>query len=169
MIKCSIDDTSLKQIKNMTARVLRAHLKEHGTASALKSNMKQLIQDISEQFELTNSMTVAQAISDAATRYGVNEQIPDYFNAENINNILIASDQDIQQVDQLEASTDQLTDVPQIKSKLEASRDFMDKSFGLAKEAEVQFQNITNQNLFDCLFINRGSINQRSGIVQNTR
>lgn len=169
MIKCSIDDTSLKQIKNMTARVLRAHLKEHGTASALKSNMKQLIQDISEQFELTNSMTVAQAISDAATRYGVNEQIPDYFNAENINNILIASDQDIQQVDPLEASTDQLTDVPQIKSKLDASRDFMDKSFGLAKEVEVQFQNITNQNLFDCLFINRGSINQKSGIVQNTR
>lgn len=169
MIKCSIDDTSLKQIKNMTARVLRAHLKEHGTASALKSNMKQLIQDISEQFELTNSMAVAQAISDAATRYGVNEQIPDYFNAENINNILIASDQDIQQVDPLEASTDQLTDVPQIKSKLEASRDFMDKSFGLAKEVEVQFQNITNQNLFDCLFINRGSINQKSGIVQNTR
>ena len=169
MIKCSIDDTSLKQIKNMTARVLRAHLKEHGTASALKSNMKQLIQDISEQFELTNSMTVAQAISDAATRYGVNEQIPDYFNAENINNILIASDQDIQQVDPLEASTDQLTDVPQIKSKLEASRDFMDKSFGLAKEVEVQFQNITNQNLFDCLFINRSSINQKSGIVQNTK
>ena len=169
MIKCSIDDTSLKQIKNMTARVLRVHLKEHGTASALKSNMKQLIQNISEQFELTNSMTVAQAISDAATRYGVNEQIPDYFNAENINNILIASDQDIQQVDQLEASTDQLTDVPQIKSKLEASRDFMDKSFGLAKEVEVWFQNITNQNLFDCLFINRGSINQKSGIVQNTR
>ena len=169
MIKCSIDDTSLKQIKNMTARVLRVHLKEHGTASALKSNMKQLIQNISKQFELTNSMTVAQAISDAATRYGVNEQIPDYFNAENINNILIASDQDIQQVDQLEASTDQLTDVPQIKSKLEASRDFMDKSFGLAKEVEVWFQNITNQNLFDCLFINRGSINQKSGIVQNTR
>lgn len=169
MIKCSIDDTSLKQIKNMTARVLRAHLKEHGTASALKSNMKQLIQDISEQFELTDSMVIAQAISDAATRYGVNEQIPDYFNAENINNILIASDQDIQQVDPLEASTDQLTDVPQIKSKLDASRDFMDKSFGLAKEVEVQFQNITNQNLFDCLFINRGSINQKSGIVQNTK
>ena len=169
MVKCSIDDTSLKQIKNMTARVLRAHLKEHGTASALKSNMKQLIQDISEQFELTDSMVIAQAISDAATRYGVNEQIPDYFNAENINNILIASDQDIQQVDPLEASTDQLTDVPQIKSKLDASRDFMDKSFGLAKEVEVQFQNITNQNLFDCLFINRGSINQKSGIVQNTK
>lgn len=169
MVKCSIDDTSLKQIKNMTARVLRAHLKEHGTASALKSNMKQLIQDISEQFELTDSMVIAQAISDAATRYGVNEQIPDYFNAENINNILIASDQDIQQVDPLEASTDQLTDVPQIKSKLDASRDFMDKSFGLAKEVEIQFQNITNQNLFDCLFINRGSINQKSGIVQNTK
>lgn len=169
MVKCSIDDTSLKQIKNMTARVLRAHLKEHGTASALKSNMKQLIQDISEQFELTDSIVIAQAISDAATRYGVNEQIPDYFNAENINNILIASDQDIQQVDPLEASTDQLTDVPQIKSKLDASRDFMDKSFGLAKEVEVQFQNITNQNLFDCLFINRGSINQKSGIVQNTK
>ena len=169
MIKCSIDNTSLKQIKNMTARVLRAHLKEHGAASTLKSNMKQLIQDISEQFELTDNMAVAQAISDAATRYGVNEQIPDYFNAENINNILIASDQDIQQVDLLEASTDQLTDVPQIKSKLDASRDFMDKSFGLAKEVEVQFQNIANQNLFDCLFINRGSINQKSGIVQNTK
>nr|DAD59238.1 MAG TPA: hypothetical protein [Bacteriophage sp.]DAU18107.1 MAG TPA: hypothetical protein [Bacteriophage sp.] len=32
-----------------------------------------------------------------------------------------------------------MTDVPQIKSKLDASRDFMDKSFGLAKEVEVQF------------------------------
>ena len=169
MIKCSIDDTSLKQIKNMTARVLRAHLKEHGTASTLKSNMKQLIQDISEQFELTDSTAIAQAISDAATRYGVNEQIPGYFSAENINNILMARDQDIQQVDPSEASSDQLVDVPQIKSRLEASRDFMDKSFGLAKEVEVQFQNITNQNLFDCLFINRGSIKQKSGIVQNNK
>ena len=111
MIKCSINDTSLKQIKNLTARVLRAHLKEHGTASALKSNMKQLIQDISEQFELTNSMAIAQAISDAATRYGVNEQIPEYFTPENISNLLIESDQNIQQIDTLGASTDQLTDV----------------------------------------------------------
>ena len=169
MIKCSINDTSLKQIKNMTARVLRAHLKEHGTASALKNNMKQLIQDISEQFELDDSTTIAQAISKAAIRYGVNEQIPDYFSIENINNLLIVSDQNIQQIDPLEASTDQLTDIPQIKSRLDASREFIDKSFGLAKEVGIQFQNNTNQNLFDCLFINRGSINQKIGVVQNTK
>lgn len=168
MIKCSIDDTSLKQIKNMTARVLRAHLKEHGTASALKSNMKQLIQDISEQFELTNSMAIAQAISDAATRYGVNEQIPEYFTPENISNLLIESDQNIQQIDTLGASTDQLIDVAQVRSRIDASRDFIDKSFGLAKEASIYFENMTNQNLFDCLFINRGSVNQKAGIVQNT-
>lgn len=166
MAECS----SLKQIKNMTARVLRNNNKEHGSTSTLKKNINELIRDITKQPELPDSMeSIALAISEAAERYGGKAQLPDYFNVENLYNMLVLSKENIQQIDDLEASTEQITDTPQIRSKLDASRDFMDKAFGLAKEVETQFQNMTNQNLFDCLFINRGSIDGKLGPVQNTK
>jgi hypothetical protein len=102
-------------------------------------------------------------------RYGVDVRDSDYFNANNINNILTASSQNIQLIDPTETSTEQLTDAPQIRSRMEASKVFIDKSFGLAREASTEFQNITNQNLFDCLFINRGSINKKVGLVQTNK
>lgn len=153
----------------MTARVLRTHLKEHGAVSTLKKNIKDLIQTIADQFEISNSLEIAQSIKDSVARYGIDQEIPDYFTINNINNMLLATKFDVQQIDPSETSTDIITEVPQARAKYEASREFIDKSFGLAKEVAIWFENITNQNLFDCLFINRGSIKQKIGVVQNTK
>lgn len=63
MIKCSIDDQSLRQIKNMTARVLRIYLKEHEPVSTLKTNMRNLFNTISEQYELSDVSAIANMIN----------------------------------------------------------------------------------------------------------
>ena len=44
----------------------------------------------------------------------------------------------------------------------------MDNAYGLAKEVSTYVLNTTNRNIFDCLFINRGSLDQPLGIVKDT-
>ena len=169
MIKCSIDDQSLRQIKNMTARVLRTYLKEHEPVSTLKTNMRNLFNTISEQYELSDVSAIANMINSTSSRYGVVEQIPDFFSVENIINLITAASNNIQVNDQLETSSDQITNIQQVRTRLEASREFLDNAYGLAKEVLSYVQNQTNQNIFDCCFINRGSVGQKIGIVKNNQ
>ena len=169
MIKCSIDDQSLRQIKNMTARVLRTYLKEHEPVSTLKTNMRNLFNTISEQYELSDVSAIADMINSTSSRYGVVEQIPDFFSVENIINLITAASNNIQVNDQLETSSDQITNIQQVRTRLEASREFLDNAYGLAKEVLSYVQNQTNQNIFDCCFINRGSVGQKIGIVKNNQ
>lgn len=170
MNKCGINEETLKQIKKMTARVFLLHNKEHGTVSTLKSNINQMLQDVvKDNFQLEWSQSIAEVINSEAIKRGITAQVPNFFEVQNINNLLIAAKEGVAISDSKEASTEHLTDVPQIRSRIDASRDFIDKSFGLAKELGIKFQNITDENLFDCLFINRGSVNQNIGIVKNTR
>lgn len=168
MIKCAIDDQSLKQIKNMTARVLRNFLKEHEPIATLKSNMKDLFKTISEQYELSQVRTIAEVINNTASRYGILEQVPDFLNIDSITNLITAIDQNVQINDSLEASSDQIFDVQQVRTRLEANREFLDKAYGLAKDVLIYAQNQANQNIFDCCFINRGSVTTRVGITRNT-
>ena len=58
-----------------------------------------------------------------------------------------------------ETSTDNLTDTEQVKLRYDASREFLDNAYGLAKEVSTYVLNTTNRNIFDCLFVNRGSLN----------
>lgn len=150
----------------MIGRVLR---KKHDSITTLKKEVEEEIKNISKQYELTDTQSIVDAIMYPIKRYGVDVRDSDYFNANNINNILTASSQNIQLIDPTETSTEQLTDAPQIRSRMEASKVFVDKSFGLAREASIEFQNTINQSLFDCLFINRGSINKKVGLVQTNK
>lgn len=164
MSKCSINNESLKQIRKEFASVFRTSIREHWQIQMLKNNFRELLNKITKDYEYNPS--IAQVISETADRYKVSEQVEGYFNVENINNLLIESNQDIQQINELQTSTEQLTDQQQIRNRLDASKYFMNKSYGIADEVRTFYENIINQNLFDRLFVNRFLDDQKPGIVK---
>lgn len=168
MIKCGIDDKALKQIQSKTALVLRTYLKNKESMSTLKANMQNLLDKISQQYELTNIDDIVKTIYNMSIRYGVVDQNPDFFSTQNLSNLITAQQKGIQVNNTLETSTDNLVDAEQIRLRFDASREFLDNAYGLAKEVSDYVVNNANRNIFDCLFINRGSIDQPLGIVRNT-
>lgn len=168
MTKCSIDSKALKQIQSKTALVLRTYLKNKGSMSTLKANMQQLLDKIAQQYELANLDDIVNTIHSTSIRYGVVDQNPDFFSTQNIANLITAQQKGIQVNNTLEASTDNLVDTEQVRLRFDASREFLDNAYGLAKEVSGYVINKTNRNIFDCLFINRGSLDQSLGVVKNT-
>lgn len=168
MTKCSIDSKALKQIQSKIALVLRTYLKNQESMSTLKANMQQLLDKIAQQYELTDLDNIVNTIHNTLIRYGVVDQNPDFFSSQNITNLITAQQKGIQINNTLEASTDNLVDTEQVRLRFDASREFLDNAYGLAKEVSEYVINKTNRNIFDCLFINRGSIDQPLGVVKNT-
>lgn len=166
MSKCPINKDALTEIESKTGKVMRKHLREKDPVQT-KSRMQELITNVAENYELADSKLIAETICNTAEFYGIKQSMLDYFTVNNINNLLTASAYDIQQINSLETSSEQLTDLPQIRRRKDVSRRFEDEAFGLAKEFRTNFENTANEQIVDCLFVNRGSIDLPLGLVKN--
>lgn len=167
MSKCDINAQSLKQIQTKVAQTLMLSRAQKQSVSTLKQNMVKLLNEIAENYNLAGITEITSTIYNIAQRFGVVDQSSNFFSMENLTNLLTGASQGIQRIDTLETSADKLTDTEQVRTRLEANREFLDNAYGLAKEVRTYVVNQTNQNLFDCCFINRGSVNQNLGIVRN--
>lgn len=165
MSKCDVNAQSLKQIQTKVAQTLMKARKE--PISTLKQNMVTLLNEIAENYNLAGITEITSTIYNLAQKFGVVDQSSNFFSIENLTNLLTGASQGIQRIDTLETSADKLTDTEQVRTRLEANREFLDNAYGLAKEVRSYVERQTNQNLFDCCFINRGSVNQNLGIVRN--
>ena len=167
MAKCNLDDKALKSIQSKVAIVLRTYLKDKAPMATLKTNMVEILNKIADQYEL--SPVIIDTVLKVSERYGVVSQNPDFFNAQNLTNIILNKKDNIQQSNLQDISADRLVDTEQVQLRRESTREFLDNSYGLAKEVQDYVVNQTNKMLFDCLFINRGSLtNQALGIVKNS-
>lgn len=167
MSKCDINTQSLKQIQTKVAQTLMGFRARKESVSTLKQNMVTLLNEIAENYNLAGITEITGTIYNLAQRFGVVDQSSSFFSIENLTNLLTGAGQGIQRIDTLETSADKLTDTEQVRTRLEANREFLDNAYGLAKEVRTYVERQTNQNLFDCCFINRGSVNQNLGIVRN--
>lgn len=167
MSKCDINAQSLKQIQTKVAQTLMGFRARKESVSTLKQNMTTLLNEIAENYNLAGITEITSTIYNLAQRFGVVDQSSSFFSIENLTNLLTGAGQGIQRIDTLETSADKLTDTEQVRTRLEANREFLDNAYGLAKEVRTYVERQTNQNLFDCCFINRGSVNQNLGIVKN--
>lgn len=168
MIKCDINAQTLKQIQSKVATTFALFRKNKESVSTLKQNMVKVLNDVAENYSLTNITEITNIVYNTAQRFGVVDQSSDFFSVDNITNLLTRADQGVQVVDTLETSSDKLTDTEQVRTRLEANKEFLDNAYGLAKEVRTYVVNQTNQNIFDCCFINRGSVGQSIGIVKNS-
>lgn len=146
--------------------MLQYRMKRIPTIDELKIKVAQIIEDFGtgKSFDVTE---ITSMVYNIAEKSGVVDQSSDFFSKANISNLLIGAQQGIKR-NELEANTEQLTDAEQVQLRLEANRKFLDDAYGLSLEVKNYVINQTNQNIFDCCFINRGSISEiNKGIVRS--
>lgn len=165
MEKCLVNS---KEIRNKTVGVILDAAESEQPLLLLKENIKTLLKDLSDQYTMEDSYSIAAIVNDRLQKYGVAEWDSDFFSTDNLNNILIESANNIQKVD-LGNDAEQLNNEPQVRKRADAGKEFITNAFGLAHEVSGAFQRKAKQNLFDCLFVNRGSLTtQALGQVPNT-
>lgn len=165
MNKCIIDTISLRQIRTKVSSPINRYLVESklgkGDLGNLKKKFVDAIKSISENYEMDSS--VVDTIYDT-TRH-IRNIDPGFFTKENIQNILTNSDAFIQEVNPQQADSDIITADKQIRLRTQANNNFLYEAYGMATAVQIAAMNQANMELFDCLFINRGSINGNRGIV----
>lgn len=161
MSKCEF---SSKDIKNLTARVLRTHLKEHEPVSSFKKNLLDLLKTISDNFK--SAENASDIIIETASKYGVINELPDFFKKENLINNLTAFQKNIP-IETNEASSEQITNHEQIRVQSEVTSDFLVDAYGTAREAMNIAVNEAKQNIYNSCFVNRNSSQFRTGIVRD--
>ena len=169
MGKCVLNEEAFKEIKNNEAKTIRKYKREHQSISELKSAFKQLLQDINSTYSIPDEQikNVSDFIYNISTKYGITKDVDSFFSGENLYNILFSFKKRLKLNSPLEASTKQITDPEQVRTRLESSDRFLDEIYGIAKEVRRYVKNKTDQSIFDCCFINRGSIGLERGMIEN--
>ena len=167
MNKCDINAQSLKQIQTKVVQTLMGFRVRKESISTLKQNIVTLLNEIAENYNLAGIAEITSTIYNLAQRFGVVDPSAGFFSIENLTNLLTESQQGIQRTNTFTTSTEQITDVQQARTRLEANKDFLENAYGLARDIRTYVENYTNQNIFDCCIINRGSIiSDNIGIIK---
>lgn len=169
MGKCVLDENAFKKIRGRQTSALRQYLKGNQSISDLKSEFKQLLQDINSTYSISEEQikNVSDFIYNTSTRYGITKDVDSFFSEENLYGILYSFKKRLKLNSPLEASTKRITDSEQMRTRLESSDRFLDDIYGVAKEVRRYVKNKTDQNIFDCCFINRGSISLERGMIED--
>ncbi len=170
MNKCELNNSSLLQIKDLTAQLLKRGVKERWDVNSLKSNFNEFIKQVLDTYKMSNNDDIKLVADIMYTQIPRAKRIvaldPEYLSMNNVINLLDEAVQGVEKIDTKSASIEKIEEGPQ--NRLQASDIFLDKAYGGAVNVRNIFCKQIDQNLFDCMFINRGSINTKLGIVGKT-
>lgn len=168
MEKCNINDNSLKIIRSKVLRPINNYLlkakREKINPEALKVAFIKALNEISNEYYITDE--VVNTISEISQKK-VGDIIPDFFTDINVRNILTISDSYIQEVNPKQADANIITADNQVRLRTQANNNFLYDAYGKAIEVQIAATNQMSRELFDALFINRGSFNGKQGIVSS--
>ena len=167
MSKCLIDDREVKKIRTQVLTVIQNNVKMPG--SSFIEDMTNLLSTLGNTYTLSGRELnkVINAVYQPLNLLGVVEQYKDFLQLDNVKTILTCANKGIQINDSIKTSSDNITNTQQVFARYEATEEFLENAYGLATNVRMAVEKQTNRNLFDCFFINRGSVNQRLGIVRS--
>lgn len=165
MSKCSFN---VKPIASTMAFLSKKANKEKWPKEVFEKNVIQNLDKIVKAMEITSFSTAATTIVSALERWGAPQS--NFLSEKNIQKYLEDLSTGVRTIDDLEASIDNATKKEQEQIQLRASANFqfLDASYGLVTEAKTKAIKQSSKNIFDALFINRGSIsNIPKGLVKS--
>ena len=101
---------------------------------------------------------IAESILTVANDKGLTGKDSNFFNQKNLEQELLNTQLSVKHENTTPLTTDILENTPQIRTRREASLIFLTKAYGTANEVYNAIHKRVSRNLFDCLFCNRGSI-----------
>lgn len=166
--KCNVN---LSEISERVETIVVTNTFMEGTTDELITDITKELENIMEEFAISNITEVVDTIYSALAEQGAVERNPSFFSVTNIRNILEGASLGIVQSNTSEASAEHASfqEAEQMQLRQNVTSEFLDTAYGMVTDAREQAIHIANQHIFDALFINRGSIKiegQNQGIVK---
>lgn len=165
MNKCSFNENALKQIRSLAQTMVVKYRLSKGSLSSLIQQKNDLLKNqILEQYNCSDSDIdlISINLSEIFERAKIHS---DEFTKDSIKNTINGIRSGVQSGDK--TTTEELFDTETNTNKREASLEFLNSAYGSAVEVKEANMRITNANLFDCLFINRGTLGGIRSVVEN--
>ncbi len=165
--KCNIN---LGEINERIETLVVTNSFMEGTTDQLIADITKELKNISEEYTLSNITEVVDTIYSTLLDQGAVDRNPTFFNITNIKNILEGNKLGVLPNTQSQARAEHASfqEAEQMQLRQNVTSEFLDNAYGMVTEAKKQAMDTANQNIFDALFINRGSIKiegQDVGIV----
>lgn len=178
MNKCTISEDKLRDISNDTYQIGEDFMydEQPNARERFINNLYTYIESISDL--KNNDLEITDQDIDQLTNSILNGVFDNYIeeddilNFDNIKSKVLNVKQGLvrNKTNDSISTENVLRDVEESQDIKERSRAFLDLSYGLAKEVQRQAMLEINTNLFDALFINRGSIKESNlGTITNPR
>ena len=155
--KCNVN---LDEINGRIESVIMTYRIMESTIDELVADFTQELQSIADDYILSNITEVVDSIYSVLQVQGAIDLNPSVFNVKNIRNVLEGASQGLINTNNFQASAEQASyqESEQVQLRRNITSQFLDNAYGMVSEARKQAIDSANRNLFDALFINRGSI-----------
>lgn len=155
--KCNVN---LAEINERIETIIVTYNFMGGTIDELRADFTQELQNIADNYILSNITEVVDSIYSVLKDQGAIDLNPSIFNVQNIRNILEGANQGLLTANNFQASAEQASyqEAEQVQLRRNITSEFLDNAYGMVSEARKQALDLANRNLFDALFVNRGSI-----------
>ena len=155
--------------KRVKTQVMKYRRKKEST-SALQTYITQALKFEPSEVGITPTEDIINECFDVLTKMGVVALNPEFFSRRNLTEIFTGVKQGLINTDKSEASADKILPKAQeeLGVRMNVTSQFLDDAYGMVTDARTQALNEANQHIFDCLFVNRGSIDTKTGIVKNS-
>lgn len=157
MNKCNFDLTKIKsKIKTLNAMYI---VKKWDLNTVINRFIKLIEDTIPQNIALDSPSIVSNEIYGTLSQsiISLNEN---FFTQQNIFNIITGVNQGLVTSNNFQFSAEQASkkEAEQVYLRKDVNSEFLDNAYGMVTEARKYATNVANQNLFDTLFINRGSV-----------
>lgn len=162
MEKC----TDLGEIRNKVTTLIVGAKRKKLPLDKVKASFSEWFKESSKNWELEQAREIADTIYATCREKGIADQSSDFFNSDYIYKTITQTKEGVES-DPLDTTTERLVDSQIVYQQVEANTDFLNDAYGLATEVRGWATRVMDQNLFDALFINRGSVNTYHPVVRN--
>lgn len=167
MEQCSPNENTLSIIEGMAENLgLEYDENPEMSLQELKQKRDELLEFINKEWGTSDFSEVSTLLDDIFSFYTIND---DCFSKTSIENHLNALRSGVSFGKTGTTTTEELFDHETNYIRNEASNQFLNDAYGSATDVKEYVIRITNNSLFDSLFVNRGSIvNAPRGVVENS-
>lgn len=157
MSKNCISNSEKRTLKGKFSNIIRKGIQNNNLQKAIidfiNVDLKEYSTDILEE--------IIETLTDSSyykSHYNDNPETRRLLNADYLKRSFLDISSGVIDHDTLDTSTEKITNVEQIRLLKDATEKFLDDAYGMAREARLYAISVANENLFNSMFANRGSI-----------
>ena len=164
--KCTVDSSALEMLQSQTYELAMEMLEAEYPIDIVKTKVSDFVVSLNKRLAISDKNimnSVTSVVYNTLDDFGIVNSDPDFFNQNMFNQIIeIEQKQISMNNDTTDASSNKIFNSEEAHTRYDATTQFLDDAYGLAKSVRTAMMLDADAHLFDALFVNRGLLQDLS-------